>query len=120
MWWIVETTAVASLLALVAAVAGRWTRLGPATRHAFWLVVLIKLMMPPLLQWPREVRLAAPLLGEPTRKTAAIESAEVFEIARHDQPDAVSQIPHFTPLGPSFAELGESVTERALVDSEIG
>jgi beta-lactamase regulating signal transducer with metallopeptidase domain len=52
MGWVVETTLVAALLALVAALAGRARRLGPAARHALWLVVLVKLMTPPLVHWP--------------------------------------------------------------------
>jgi beta-lactamase regulating signal transducer with metallopeptidase domain len=50
--WFVETTLVASVLALVALVCARVGRLGPSVRHALWLVVLIKLMMPPLIHWP--------------------------------------------------------------------
>jgi beta-lactamase regulating signal transducer with metallopeptidase domain len=52
LWWFAETTLVAAALAAVAALAPRLRPLGPATRHALWLVVLIKLMTPPLLSWP--------------------------------------------------------------------
>jgi beta-lactamase regulating signal transducer with metallopeptidase domain len=53
--WAAETAAVASLLALAAHLAARqpWITLGPAARHALWLVVLIKLVTPPLIHWPR-------------------------------------------------------------------
>jgi beta-lactamase regulating signal transducer with metallopeptidase domain len=50
--WSVETTLVASVLALVALLSARIGRLGPAVRHAIWLVVLVKLMTPPLIHWP--------------------------------------------------------------------
>src|SRR5262245_20497177 len=50
--WFVETTLVAGVLALVAALAPRVRTLGPATRHALWLVVLVKLLTPPLLPAP--------------------------------------------------------------------
>jgi beta-lactamase regulating signal transducer with metallopeptidase domain len=33
-------------------IACRFGRLGPATRHALWLVVLIKLLTPPVFAWP--------------------------------------------------------------------
>jgi beta-lactamase regulating signal transducer with metallopeptidase domain len=52
LWWIVETTLVAAALAVVATLLPRLRPLGPAARHALWLVVLVKLMTPPLLSWP--------------------------------------------------------------------
>jgi beta-lactamase regulating signal transducer with metallopeptidase domain len=50
--WVAETTLVAMVLALVALLAARWRRLSPAARHALWVVVLVKLMTPPLVHWP--------------------------------------------------------------------
>ncbi len=43
--------AVAALLAAVALIAGRWNR-RPALAHALWLLVLIKLVTPPLFRLP--------------------------------------------------------------------
>lgn len=51
--WFVETTVVALLLAASAALAGRCFKIGPVARHALWLVVLIKLVTPPIVSWPR-------------------------------------------------------------------
>ena len=50
--WFIETTLVASGLAVVAAVASRFRSIGPTARHLLWLVVLLKLVTPPLLSWP--------------------------------------------------------------------
>ena len=50
--WFAETTLVASALAVVAILAGRLRSIGPTARHALWLVVLIKMMTPPLVAWP--------------------------------------------------------------------
>jgi beta-lactamase regulating signal transducer with metallopeptidase domain len=50
--WFAETTLVASGLAVVALLAGRLRSIGPTARHALWLVVLIKMMTPPLVSWP--------------------------------------------------------------------
>ena len=50
--WFVETTLVASGLAVMAAFVGRHRSIGPTARHALWLVVLLKLMTPPLFCWP--------------------------------------------------------------------
>jgi beta-lactamase regulating signal transducer with metallopeptidase domain len=52
--WFAESTAIACLLAALAILGGRMgrPRLGPATRHVLWLMVLIKLAVPPLVHWP--------------------------------------------------------------------
>jgi beta-lactamase regulating signal transducer with metallopeptidase domain len=50
--WFAETTLVASALAVVAMLLGRVRRIGPAVRHVLWLVVLVKLVTPPLVHWP--------------------------------------------------------------------
>ncbi len=50
--WFAETSLVATVLALVALLAGRWFRLRPVARHALWLVVLVKLVAPPVVSWP--------------------------------------------------------------------
>jgi beta-lactamase regulating signal transducer with metallopeptidase domain len=57
LWWFAETTLVAGLLACVAALLGRLPTIGPTTRHIFWLVVLIKLVTPPVVKspWPVHV-----------------------------------------------------------------
>ena len=56
MGWFVETTLVASGLAVVAAVASRLRPIGPTARHLLWLVVLVRLMTPPLVCWPWAVQ----------------------------------------------------------------
>lgn len=58
--WAVEATAVAFVLALiVAAVSRRYgSRLSPATRHLLWLVVLAKMMLPPVVSWPWSITIA--------------------------------------------------------------
>ena len=52
LWWFAETALVAGLLAAFAALAGRSRRFGPEARHAFWLVVLVRLVLPPVVSWP--------------------------------------------------------------------
>ena len=51
-WWFAETTLIAGLLAVVALAVGRLRSLGPSTRHLLWLVVLIKMMTPPIIHAP--------------------------------------------------------------------
>ncbi len=50
--WFAETTLIAAGLAFVAVITSRVRAIGPTTRHALWLVVMIKLVTPPLLSWP--------------------------------------------------------------------
>jgi beta-lactamase regulating signal transducer with metallopeptidase domain len=51
LWWLAQTTVTATLLAAIAATAGFVFRLRPAVRHALWLLVLLKLLTPPLVEW---------------------------------------------------------------------
>jgi hypothetical protein len=77
--WSAQTTVIAMLLAAIAILASRSARLGPAARHVLWLVVLIKLVTPPVVNWPwspsglwataRPVPIAHPILI-PQRVTA--------------------------------------------------
>jgi beta-lactamase regulating signal transducer with metallopeptidase domain len=52
--WFAETTLIVSALAVLAALAVRVRRLapGPAARHALWLIVMFKLVIPPFVHWP--------------------------------------------------------------------
>lgn len=47
-WWTLQNIVVAGLIATIVQAVCRVTRAGPASRHALWLVVLIKLLTPPL------------------------------------------------------------------------
>jgi beta-lactamase regulating signal transducer with metallopeptidase domain len=82
--WFAETTIVAGVLATVAIAACRLKRLSPSIRHALWLVVLIKLMTPPLVAWPWAARvqnLAWPAASPSTEITAAVVGPEQSEQA---------------------------------------
>jgi len=52
LWWLIETTLVSAALAGAVALLCRRLRPRPAVRHALWLVVLVRLLTPPLLTWP--------------------------------------------------------------------
>jgi beta-lactamase regulating signal transducer with metallopeptidase domain len=52
LWWLLQNTVGAAVLAgLVALICGL-VRPRPAVRHALWLIVLVKLLAPPLVSWP--------------------------------------------------------------------
>src|SRR5205823_5781308 len=50
-WLLLHTVTVGLLAGLVAALC-RCRRLPPAAQHLLWLVVLVKLLTPPVLAWP--------------------------------------------------------------------
>jgi beta-lactamase regulating signal transducer with metallopeptidase domain len=52
LWWLVQNTVCSVALASVVALLCRLLRPGPAVRHALWLLVLLKLLTPPLVVWP--------------------------------------------------------------------
>jgi beta-lactamase regulating signal transducer with metallopeptidase domain len=83
--WLLLHSVSALALAAVVLVLGRGLRLGPAARHALWLVVLLKLLAPPVLHWPwalpsldalREADRAAPAPG-PSRRPEVSEAEPV-------------------------------------------
>ncbi len=51
LWWLAHTTVTAAILAGVVALICRLGRFRPAVRHALWLLVLMKLMVPPVVAW---------------------------------------------------------------------
>jgi len=63
LWWFAETALVAAVLAALATLAGRSGRFGPEARHAFWLVVLVRLVLPPVVSWPWSI--PGPWAGRP-------------------------------------------------------
>jgi beta-lactamase regulating signal transducer with metallopeptidase domain len=54
--WILQTTLITCGLSLAAALICRRERLSPAAAHAIWLLVLLRLLVPPgLLTWPWQI-----------------------------------------------------------------
>jgi beta-lactamase regulating signal transducer with metallopeptidase domain len=51
LWWLAHTTVSAAVLAGFVALVCRFGRLRPVARHVLWLLVLVKLMMPPIVTW---------------------------------------------------------------------
>jgi len=91
LWWFAETTLVAAGLAVVAALAGRLRSIGPTARHALWLVVLVKLMIPPLVSWPWP----APWqnLKWPTISLQAVSARAPTPIGEFDRPQFAPRTP---------------------------
>jgi beta-lactamase regulating signal transducer with metallopeptidase domain len=52
LWWLAQNTVAAGLLACLVVAICRLRRFSPAVQHVLWLVVLVKLLTPPLIAWP--------------------------------------------------------------------
>lgn len=55
--WFFESAVVTGLLALAVALACRVAKPRPAVRHALWVAILVKALLPPLVAWPWSVDL---------------------------------------------------------------
>ncbi len=88
--WCAETTIVTGALALLALAIGRHRSVSPSVRHAFWLVVLIKFMTPPLVSWPWAVDIRSLEWPAAWQTTAAppVVALEVSPAALPDSPAA--------------------------------
>ncbi|MFK7740072.1 MAG: M56 family metallopeptidase [Planctomycetota bacterium] len=62
MSWLIANTAMACLLALLALGVGRFVRPAPAVMHGLWLLVVLKLITPPLFEVPLHLTLPDALL----------------------------------------------------------
>jgi len=126
--WFAETTIVASGLAVVAVLASRLRPVGPTVRHALWLVVLIKLMTPPVVSWPW----AAPWrdLDWPITAPVAVHTAAVVdgtrprsapELAEPTSLEGVSErvSPTWTQIDVATATSREAVVEVAPVKAVV-
>lgn len=51
-WWIFQSLVTTAALAAAVAVVCRFGPIGPVARHALWVLVLMKFVMPPLVVWP--------------------------------------------------------------------
>jgi beta-lactamase regulating signal transducer with metallopeptidase domain len=70
MWLLSHTAGVLLLMLLVVALC-RWRSPGPAGRHALWLLVLLKLLVPPLVAWPWPIPVLPGETADPARRSVA-------------------------------------------------
>ncbi|NUM52491.1 MAG: M56 family metallopeptidase [Candidatus Hydrogenedentes bacterium] len=63
-WLLTQHLVVCGLLAVVVATACRIFKLAPATRHALWLVVLVKVLLPLPVMWPWSIPLPETWIGQ--------------------------------------------------------
>ena len=80
-WWIFQSLVTTAALAAAVALVCRFGRIGPVARHALWVIVLVKFVMPPLVVWPW----AAPdPFGLDRREVTEAATLEVAEMADRD------------------------------------
>jgi beta-lactamase regulating signal transducer with metallopeptidase domain len=121
LWSLAQNALVAGLLAGLVALVCRLARFGPAVRHALWLVVLIKLVTPPLIVWPWSLpdMGRVPATAHATAADAANPSEEWLPLVLNLEAilavdDSLTGEPASCPLGPvASAENESSTTSQA-------
>ncbi|MDB5349810.1 MAG: blaR1 2 [Planctomycetota bacterium] len=96
--WFAETTIVAAFLAAIAGFASRSGKLGPAGRHALWLVVLLKMISPPILHWPFANSQSVPRISSHSQDQMAAPPGRSFS-----PPDRASA----SPSNPDFVSIDD-------------
>ncbi len=82
-----------AVLALVVVVACRLGRFRPAVCHALWLVVLIKLLLPPVMPWPSSLQEMLPSAPEAFIATEqAQDPLQATPAVTHDAPTSVPPV----------------------------
>src|SRR5207302_3598490 len=97
-WLLLHTVTVGLLAGLVAALC-RCRRLPPAAQHLLWLVVLAKLLTPPVLAWPWALPTpfaASSTHSEPPTATESEPRPEALEIVL--APPVAEPLPSSEPL----------------------
>jgi len=126
LWWFAETTLVAGVLAGAAALCGRLGTISSTARHVLWLVVLIKLIMPPVIHspwalpaplafWPESenglatvpVAVLRTVLPAPTLSTSEVISSPVQESSPVAASDALAGSVQETARQPDRASVTE-------------
>lgn len=88
-WWIVQNVVITTGLIALVWLIGRVGHVGPVARHALWVVVLLKFLTPPVLEWPWAVPDPLGFAGV-TSHSAEPDDVLMAEVAREgslDQPN---------------------------------
>src|SRR4051812_42826691 len=88
--WALENLVLSAILSVAVCAVCRFRSVGPAARHALWLVVLVKMITPSLVTWPWAF--ANPL--------AAVEGCRIVQDIPHTVADAsdARHVLHETPM----------------------
>src|SRR5262245_18443441 len=116
-WWIAQHLAVASLLVAVVHVLTRVARIRPAGRHALWVIVLIKLVTPPIgvFAWPWTSALPVALRGQFLRAPSR-DLVTASELVHGVQPSTESELAvGFSSAGPRTAATPPRIADQQAV-----
>ena len=101
---------ITTVLAAIAYLICRTVRLSPATRHVLWLLVLCRLMIPPVATWPWSISIPSP--EEPATLNAAETESRPLDSNGIDRDrggsSAVVSMTDAVPAAPGSADRGES------------
>ncbi|HEV3082344.1 MAG TPA: M56 family metallopeptidase [Gemmataceae bacterium] len=105
-WWLGQNLVTAAVLACLVAALCRLGRFRPAVRHALWLVVLLKLLVPPLVNWPWAVPEWLP------QERGGAASVEYFTVPEAELGSCTRPV-EVTATPPGTAENMAGITARA-------
>jgi beta-lactamase regulating signal transducer with metallopeptidase domain len=114
-WWLAQNTLIAAVLALAVSLASRWGRFSPSVRHALWLVVLFKLIAPPMtcyslpsaFRWPH-------LRGDVQEMLDSVVPEPSADVAFAD----TEALPRELRAGPTLADEGTGdLPRQSIADS---
>src|SRR5262245_5709170 len=101
LFWLLQNTVLPGLLAAAVTLLCRWKRVGPALRHALWVLVLLRLLWPPgLVTWPWQLpalpastapagagpRDLAAATIEPNPANGVLEGVEIVRVEKTEEP----------------------------------
>jgi beta-lactamase regulating signal transducer with metallopeptidase domain len=110
LWWLAQNTVSASILALLVLLVCRFCSLRPSLRHALWLVVLVKLVAPPLVLWPwNPLQLVGLSSPDKAPETIDLAQLQVVNLVEADPSTRESLVYKFALPGAVLEESASSV-----------
>lgn len=104
--WFLENTLAVGGLTLVVYLLCRLVRFRPAVEHALWLLILVKLLTPAWLAWPR---LAVNLASRPAAEIAPPEGAAITAVTSSVASPVTVNQRHFTANQPQAVAVAENI-----------
>ena len=114
-WWLGQHLTITTVLAAIVFQTCRALRLTPSTCHVLWLLVLCRVLVPPVVTWPWSMPIAASVASVAGRvelpRADVIDSAAI-EDRRTSSSDTVSVVDAVTAEGKAIDGSGHEVVEN--------
>ena len=107
LWWLGQHLLITTILALIVWLVCRIARPSAAACHVLWLLVLLRMMIPPAATWPWSI----PSPFETSVSAAPAESGSRFDLARPSSPEVVSVVDVVPVLDGSRREAATTLSE---------